>query len=236
MAKLWKESARVRYQLAYEEAGGITRTVDTVQPQRRIRLSFTGKRLELESIVLSKPDSGGHMYQASAIGGIIRNRHEMEKRPLGGRGGQNWVMGGTGHGRNTLNTYMNEYSETIALYNELYAKLHSYRWPHGGQHAQTSLAAQGFPGLLAKHMASHLSEVPSLCSCAALTLLSDNWPSRVRSCFTLDPETKLSYFLHPHDLVSVIMPCLFIRGNSLNRLVRWSVRDQMANSQERAVC
>lgn len=130
------------------------------------------------------------------------------------RGGQNCLMGGTARGRNMLNTYMKAYSETIALYDELYAKLHTVTdGPTVGNKHRLQWPAQGFPGLSAKHMASHLSEVPSLCFCAALTLLSNNWPSRVCSCSTysiLGPETKLSYFLQPHDLVSVIMPCLLI--------------------------
>lgn len=53
--------------------------------------------------VLSKPDSEGQMCQASAICGIIRNRLEMGRWPLGGKGGQDWVTGGTACGRNTLN-------------------------------------------------------------------------------------------------------------------------------------
>lgn len=51
-----------------------------------MRLSFIGKRLELEFIVLSKPDSEGQMYQASAICGVIRSQHEMGRRPRVGKG------------------------------------------------------------------------------------------------------------------------------------------------------
>lgn len=59
------------------------------------------------------------------------------------------------------------------------------------------------------------------CFCAAPTLSSDDQSSPVCSCSTRstsDPETKLSYFLHPHDLVSVITAWLLTRGNGLNRL------------------
>lgn len=128
---------------------GITCTVE-YRPATKNKPVVYRKEAETGVHVLSKPDSEGQMCQASAICGIIRNRLEMGRWPLGGKGGQDWVTGGTARGRNTLNTYMNSYSETIALHNELYAKLHSYRWPHCGQQAQTSVASPRVSRALSK--------------------------------------------------------------------------------------
>lgn len=128
------------------------------------------------------------------------------------RGGQNWLMGGTACGRNMLNTYMKAYSETIALYDELYAKLHTQLQMAPLWATSTDFSGQpkGFQGSQqSTWLPTCLKSHPSV----SVQLLSNDWPSRVCSCSTysiLDPETKLSYFLQPHDLVSVIMPCLLI--------------------------